>query len=113
MSSSFLESPFPRVNNDEEEDTKKKSSNLNVESAYLHVLGDMLMSVGVIVAAIIIFVWPSAVIADPICTYLFSIIVGFTSFPVVNECIKVLMEGTPHTFDIEELKNDILAIKGV
>jgi zinc transporter 2 len=70
-----------------------------VESAYLHVLGDMLMSVGVIVAAVIIYFWPSAKIADPICTYLFSVIVAFTSFPVVKECIKVLMEGTPHTID--------------
>jgi zinc transporter 2 len=90
-----------------------KNSNLNVESAYLHVLGDMLMSVGVIVAAVIIYFWPSAKIADPICTYLFSVIVGFTSFPVVKECIKVLMEGTPHDIDTQQLKNDICAVEGV
>ncbi len=90
-----------------------KSSNLNVESAYLHVLGDMLMSVGVIIAAVIIYLWPQAKIADPICTYLFSVIVGFTSFPVVKECIKVLMEATPPEIDLDELKNDIYAIEGV
>ena len=71
------------------------------------------MSVGVIVAAVIIYFWPSAKIADPICTYLFSVIVATTSFPVVKECIKVLMEGTPATVDVQELKNDIYAIEGV
>lgn len=71
------------------------------------------MSVGVIVAAVIIYLWPSAKIADPICTYLFSVIVAITSIPVVSECIKVLMEGTPHSIDVDELKNEIYAIKGV
>lgn len=74
---------------------------MNVESAYLHVLGDMLMSVGVILAAIVIYMWPEAKMADPICTYLFSVIVGFTSFPVVKECIGILMEGTPKELDYE------------
>jgi zinc transporter 2 len=86
---------------------------LNVESAYLHVLGDMLMSCGVILAAIVIYIWPSAKIADPICTYLFSVIVGFTSFPVVKECISVLMEGSPSDLDYDSLKNDVFNTEGV
>jgi solute carrier family 30 (zinc transporter), member 2 len=92
---------------------QKHGGNLNVESAYLHVLGDMLMSCGVIVAAIVIYIWPNAKIADPICTYLFSLIVGFTSFPVVKECVSVLMEGTPSDLDVESLKNDIFNVEGV
>jgi len=72
-----------------------------VESAYLHVLGDLLMSIGVIIAASIIFIWPEAKIADPICTYLFTVIVGFTSFPVVKECVLVLMESTPSDVDVD------------
>ena len=70
-------------------------------SAYLHVLGDMLMSVGVIIAAAIIYLKPEYKIADPICTYLFSVIVCFTTVPVFKECIFVLLEGTPESIDIE------------
>jgi zinc transporter 2 len=38
---------------------KEKSKNINVDAAYLHVLGDMLMSVGVTIAAAVIYIWPT------------------------------------------------------
>jgi len=62
----------------------EKRRNINVDAAYLHVLGDMLMSVGVIIAATIIWFQPTWKIADPICTYLFSVIVCFTVSKVVS-----------------------------
>jgi zinc transporter 2 len=69
--------------------------NINISSASLHVLGDLLMSVGVIIASVVILIEPTANIADPICTYVFSIIVCFTTTPIFKECIMVMMEGTP------------------
>lgn len=87
--------------------------NINVTSAYLHVLGDLLMSVGVIIAAIIIYFRPDYRIADPLCTYLFSIIILFTTIPVVKECTFVLLEGSPDSIDIETLERDLLSIEGV
>mmetsp|Transcript_13525 Transcript_13525/g.13261 ORF Transcript_13525/g.13261 Transcript_13525/m.13261 type:complete len:141 (+) Transcript_13525:907-1329(+) len=71
------------------------------------------MSMGVIIAASIIYIWPEAKIADPICTYLFTVIVCFTSFPVVKECILVLMESTPGDVDVDALKDDIYQMDGV
>jgi zinc transporter 2 len=82
--------------------------NINVDAAFLHVLGDMLMSVGVIIAATIIYFFPSMWIADPICTYLFSIIVFFTTIPIIKNIIEVMMEGAPKTIDVEKLREDIL-----
>lgn len=50
--------------------------NLNISAAVIHVIGDMLQSVGVIIASLLIYIMgPQWSIADPICTYLFSIIV--------------------------------------
>ena len=80
---------------------------MNVDAAYLHVLGDMLMSVGVIIAAIIIYYFPSLWYADPICTYVFSVIVFVTTVPIIKNCMSIIMEGTPKNIDIEELTNDI------
>ena len=74
--------------------------NINVDAAYLHVLGDMIMSVGVVIAAIIIYLRPDWKIADPICTYIFSIIVCFTVKPIIKSCIQVLMEGSPQEINI-------------
>jgi zinc transporter 2 len=61
----------------------------------------MLMSVGVVLASIIIYVNPEYSIADPLCTYLFSIIVLFTTIPVFKECIYVMLEATPETINVE------------
>ena len=61
----------------------------------MHVLGDMLMSVGVLIAAVIIYFLPDLWYVDPLCTYLFSIITMFTTIPVFKNCVYVIMEGTP------------------
>lgn len=87
--------------------------NINVTSAYLHVLGDMLMSVGVVIASIIIYFKPSWSLADPLCTYLFSIIICFTTLPVFKECINVILEATPEQINVEKLEEEIRALEGV
>jgi cation diffusion facilitator family transporter len=76
------------------------AENINVKSAYLHVLGDTLMSVGVIVASTVIFFQPTWTWADPVCTFFFSIIVCVTCFPTLMNCMNVLLEGAPLEFDI-------------
>ena len=86
------------------------TGNMNVDAAYLHILGDLLNSVGVIIAAIIITLFPSANYMDPICTYVFSIIVMWTTLPIVKNCIQILMEGTPFNFPLDQLRGDILAL---
>jgi len=58
--------------------------NLNVSAAYLHVMGDMLMSVGVIIASCLIYFDESLWWADPCCTYLFSVIVLVTTIPIIK-----------------------------
>ena len=91
----------------EKEEEKKVRRNINVDAAFLHALGDMIMSIGVCVAATIIYFQPTWVIADPICTFVFSVIVCFTVTPIVKNCINVLMEGAPDEIDSEELAEKI------
>lgn len=67
----------------------------------VHAIGDLIQSVGVILAAVIIVYFPSAQIADPICTYVFSVIVMFTTGPVFSDCYGVLMEFVPSDQDVE------------
>jgi cation diffusion facilitator family transporter len=78
-----------------------------VDSAFLHVMGDMIMSVGVIIAATLIYFRPSMWYMDPICTYFFSIIVVVTTIPIVKKSMRVLMEGAPGHINVEELRRDI------
>lgn len=85
-----------------------KPGGMNIDGATLHVLGDMLMSVGVIIASIIIYLWPNLWMCDPICTYLFSVIVTVTTLPIVKKCMTIMMEGTPDEIDTQKLQQSII-----
>ena len=76
----------------------------------LHVLGDAIMSVGIIIASIIIYIWEDLWWFDPLCTYLFAVIVAVTTIPTTKRCLLVLMEGAPTNFDAAQLKKDILGL---
>lgn len=67
----------------------------------------MIMSIGVCVAASIIYFQPTWVIADPVCTFVFSVIVCFTVTPIVKSCVNVLMEGAPAEIDTGKLIKEI------
>ena len=72
----------------------KKRVNINVRAAFIHVLGDFCQSCGVFVAALVIyFVGDAAKIADPICTFVFSLLVLFTTVTILRDVVNVLMEG--------------------
>ena len=96
-----------------EDENENKNSNVNLRASFIHILGDALQNIGVFIAGIIIYFLPRYSIADPICTYIFSIIVGFTTINILKDCIFVLMEGSPVDIDIEELESDLREIKGV
>ena len=86
--------------------------NINVNAAMLHILGDLLMSAGVICGATTIYFFPQLWWVDPMCTYLFSIIVVFTTIPIVKSCIHVMMEGAPRSFDLDKMRQDIHDVCG-
>ena len=94
----------------------EKQKNINVEAAYLHALSDMLLSIGVCTAAIIIYIWPTkpypwSKYADPACTLIFSVIVCLTCKPILANCIFILMEGAPEVIDTVELTKEISALQ--
>lgn len=88
------------------------NDNINVKSALLHVLGDMLGSVGVIIAAGLIhfFGW---YIADPIISVVVALLILHSAWKIFSETINILLEGTPSQINIDELNSKISAIKGV
>ncbi|XP_030046015.1 zinc transporter 2-like [Microcaecilia unicolor] len=87
--------------------------NTSVKAAFIHVIGDLLQSLGVLVAAIIIYVKPQYKIADPICTFLFSIFVLGTTMTILKDVFWVLMEGVPRGIEFKSVKEVLLSVKGV
>jgi zinc transporter 2 len=90
-----------------------KPENLNVRAAFIHVLGDLVFSIGVLIAAYIIRYKPSWSLADPICTFIFSALVLITTFTVMRDALHVLMEGMPKQLSFDAIKKDLLGIYGV
>ena len=103
----------------------KKSSNMNLRGAFLHVIGDCLQSLGVVVAAITI--WVSSYkqnnsdqsssnyfnLADPACSIMFGIITMFTTVGLFRDIFLILMEATPKGVHLDALQDSFLDIDGV
>jgi len=89
------------------------NSNINVRAALIHVIGDMLQSIGVMIAAAVIWIKPEYNIVDPICTFVFSIIVLVTTVRLVAESFHVLMEGTPSGIDSSKVLKMLNAVESV
>lgn len=87
-------------------------NNINLRSAYLHVLGDALGSVGAIIAGLVmmIFGW---YIADPIISVLVALLILRGAWGIIKHTVHVLMEGTPITVNPSEVKAVLESIEGV
>ena len=113
----------PLLNSSEDLESEELKHNLNaddnpvIRAAYIHILGDMIQSAGVLLAALIIYFFqdshPGVRIVDPICTFCFAIVVLCTTVPVSRDCFYVLLESTPRDLDIESLYNELSLIDGV
>lgn len=73
-------------------------------------LGDAITSIGVIIASLIIYFKPEYKIADPLITFVFSVIVLFTTLPVVNDSLVILLEGAPEELDQVSIYNALNSV---
>ncbi|NXH66910.1 ZNT3 protein, partial [Hydrobates tethys] len=85
----------------------------SVRAAFVHVVGDLLQSVSVLVAATIIYFKPQCKIADPISTLFFSVFVLGSTFTILRDVFRVLMEGTPRGLEFDVVKEVLLGVSGV
>ncbi|MGM8216663.1 cation diffusion facilitator family transporter [Bacillaceae bacterium W0354] len=83
--------------------------NLNLRAAFLHVLGDLIGSIGAIIAAILIMLFNISW-ADPLASVIVAVLVLISGWRVVKDSVHVLMEGTPKNIDINEIKDTIESV---
>ncbi|KAL7741616.1 hypothetical protein ACLKA6_019385 [Drosophila palustris] len=92
---------------------QQQKVNINVRAAIIHVVGDIIQSVGVFLAACVIFFKPEWAVIDSICTFVFSIIVLAVTFNILKDVMMVLMEAAPDYMDYGEVQKLFLSIEGV
>ena len=86
--------------------------NLNMRGAYLHVISDMLGSIGAIIAALLIifFGWSWA---DPLASVIVAALVLRSGYYVTKSSLHVLMEGTPQNVDVDDVVQSFQNTKGI
>ena len=73
----------------------------NIQAAWMHILGDLLQSIGVVIFAVIIFFRQDWKFLDPIISIIFVIIAASFSIPVAKGIITIMLDATPDGLDIE------------
>lgn len=86
--------------------------NLNMRGALLHVVGDMLGSIGAIAAALVMLLtgW---YLADPLLSAAIGLLILISSWRLLKESVNVLLEATPGHIDAEEVRAAVGAVEGV
>jgi len=89
-----------------------QGGNLNVRAAVLHAVGDMIASIGVILAGAIILLTGWTFI-DPIVSIFIAALIGWNAFRIVLETVNILLEGTPRGLDVRAVRTEVTSIAGV
>ncbi|HCC07172.1 MAG TPA: cation transporter [Clostridiales bacterium] len=90
----------------------KGEKNINIKSAYLHMLSDMLSSLAVIVAGVVIYIWHIYWI-DTVLTVLIALYIIRETLGIINRTMAILMQSTPERISIDELVNEIQKVENV
>lgn len=89
-----------------------RSHSLTVRGAFLHVLGDTLSSVGVILGAGLMW-WTGWLVVDPIISIVISVVIVVGAWRLVRDAVDVLLEATPAHVDMDALRNVLSQARGV
>jgi cobalt-zinc-cadmium efflux system protein len=88
------------------------SHNMNARGAYLHVLGDLLASVGTVLAAILIR-YTGWLLADPIASVVTTVLIMYGAWQLVRESVDILLESTPAHIPVGAVRGQLEAIPGI
>jgi len=91
---------------------KHADSSLNIRSAYLHLMGDTLSSVAVIVGGILIYFFEIYWV-DPLITIMISIYIIKETWDVFNQSANILMQATPPGMDLQKILDELGEIEGI
>ncbi|VDM12141.1 unnamed protein product [Wuchereria bancrofti] len=106
-----------KIDKSKEKKKKRLSKQLNMHGVFLHVLSDAIGSVIVIVTALVCWLVPDQealkLYLDPTLSLAMVALMIASTFPLVRETALILMQTTPGFIEVEEIKKELLKIKGI
>lgn len=91
---------------------KKKNSDLNIKGAYLHMLADGLVSVGIMIGGIIIY-YTHLYWIDPVISIIIVLVILFGTWSLLKESLALTLDAVPKDIDINEIKNKAENLEGI
>ena len=90
----------------------KFSGDVNIRSVFLHMLGDTISTAAVIVGGFLIKLTGQQWI-DPLLSLLIAAMILWSSYSIVRETLHILLEGTPRSVDLKEIRGAMARVPGV
>lgn len=89
-----------------------QKSDLNVRGAFLHMVADTLVSVGVVVSGLII-TWTGWNIVDPIVSLMIALVILITTWDLLTASLRLIVDGTPEGVEIEDIQHHMEEVNHV
>ena len=87
-------------------------NDLNLRSAFVHLMGDVISTVGAVIAGILIF-FTGANWLDPLVSVLIGFLILYNAWGILQETVEILLESTPRDVDLKKMVSDITEVDGV
>ena len=85
---------------------------LNLRSAFVHLMGDVLSTVGAVIAGVIIY-FTNANWLDPLVSVLIGFLILYNAWGILRDAVDILLESTPRDVNIKNMVDDIIKVEGV
>ena len=85
---------------------REKEHDLNVKGAYLHMLADTLVSVGVVLSGVLIL-WTGWNIVDPLIGLVIAVVILFSTWGLLKESVRLAMDGVPEGIQVDVIREHL------
>ena len=92
--------------------SRQQKHDINTRGAFLHMLADTLVSVGVVVSGIVIH-YTGWTVIDPIIGLVIAVVILVSTWDLLSESLRMSTDAVPEGFDVDDIQNRISAVDGV
>ena len=92
--------------------SRQNQHDINTRGAFLHMLADTLVSVGVVISGIVIH-YTGWTVVDPIIGLVIAVVILISTWDLLSESLRMSTDAVPEGFDVEEIKQKIESQEGV
>ena len=89
-----------------------QKNDINIRAAFVHMLGDMLGGVAILIGAVVIY-FLGWLYIDPLLSIAIGLLIIYTAWSIVRESLNILLEGLPHGMKLDEISVAMAAVEGV